>query len=136
MTLATVIDGVVATLGAMTGIERAYADPPESIAQFPALLAFAGNGEMTVVSGGLGKSLHTIVVEIHHSRTIIQEAIDAAKVWPDRVLQALYDDQAAPSSALGGVVWPVLYEAAPLAYNQETHYGVRFRITIKAMDAL
>jgi hypothetical protein len=133
MTLETVVDGLVTTLGTMTGIERAYADPPEALAQFPCLIAFAGSGTMEVVTAGLGKSLHTVIVEIHHSRTIVQAAIDAAKVWPDRVLAALYAAQ--KTSALY-VVYPFTYESLPLPYNQETHYGVRFRITIKDMVTL
>jgi hypothetical protein len=133
MTLKTVVDGLVTTLGAMTGIVRAYTDPPESLSEFPCLIAFAGSGEMQVVSAGLGKSLHTVVVEIHHDRQIIQQAIDEAKVWPDRVLAALYAAQAASTLA---VVWPVTYEALPLPYNQEVHYGVRLRVTVKEMVAL
>lgn len=126
MTLATVVDGLVTTLGAMTGIERAYADPPESLNEFPCLIAFAGSGTLEVVSAGLGKNLHTVIVEIHHSRQIIQEAIDGAKVWPDLVLAALYGSS-------HQVVYPVTYEALPLPYNQETHYGVRLRVTVKDM---
>lgn len=133
MTLETTVDGLVSVLGAMTGIERAYADPPESLNEFPCVIAFAGSGELTAVSAGLGKCLHTVIVEIHHSRQIIQEAIDEAKVWPDRALAALYAAQAAGTVA---VVWPVRYEALPLPYNQETHYGVRLRVTVKDMVAL
>ena len=133
MTLAALVDELVATLGAMPGIERAYADPPESLNEFPCLIAFAGSGEMQLVSAGLGKSLHTVIVEIHHSRQIIQEAIDAAKVWPDRVLAALHAAQTASTLALAG---PVTYEALPLPYNQEVHYGMRFRVTVKDMVAL
>lgn len=133
MTLATVVDGLVTTLGAVTGIERAYADPPESLSEFPCLIAYAGSGTMEVMSAGVGKNIHTVIVEIHHSRTIIQEAIDQAKVWPDQVLAALYTAQ--KTSTLM-VVWPVFYESTALGYNQEMHYGVRFRIPVKDMVTL
>lgn len=136
MTLAAVVAHLVDTLGAMDGIVRAYDDPPESLSEFPCLLAYAGSGQLELVSAGLGKSIHTVVVEIHHSRTIIQEAVDAAKVWPDRVMAALYADQRSPSSGSGGIVWPVTYEAIPLPYSNEVHYGVRFRIPVKDMVAL
>lgn len=133
MTLETRVNGLVTTLGAMTGIVRAYADPPESLNEFPCLIAFASAGTMEVVTAGLGKNIHTIVVEIHHSREIMQAAIDAAKVWPDRVLQALYTAAAAGTVT---VVWPMTYEALPLPYNQEVHYGMRFRIPVKDMVIL
>jgi hypothetical protein len=103
------------------------------LAQLPCLIAFAGSGTMEAVSYGLGKNLHTVIVEIHHSRTIVQAAIDAAKVWPDRVLAALYTAQ--KTSALY-VVYPFTYEALALPYNNEVHYGMRFRITIKDMVTL
>lgn len=133
MTLATVVDGLVTTLGGMTGIVRAYADPPESLSEFPCLIAYAGSGTSEVISAGVGKNLHTVIVEIHHSRTVIQEAIDQAKVWPDRVLAALYTAQKTNTLT---VVWPFFYESIPLGYNQEVHYGVRFRIPIKEMVTL
>lgn len=133
MSLETVVNGLVTTLGGMTGIVRAYADPPESLSEFPCLIAYAGSGTMEVVSVGMGKNIHTVVVEIHHSRTIIQEAIDQAKVWPDRVLAALYTAQ--KTSTLT-VVWPMVYESIALGYNQEMHYGVRFRIPVKDMVTL
>ncbi len=133
MSLETVVDGLVTTLGGMTGIVRAYADPPESPQEFPCLIAYAGTGTLEAVSGGLGKNLHTVIVEVHHNREIIQDAIDAAKVWPDRVLQTLYTAQ--KSSTLV-VVYPVTYESTALQYNAEWHYGVRFRITVKDMVTL
>lgn len=126
MTLANVVDGLVTALSGMTGLERAYADPPESLNEFPCLIAYAGSGTLEAMSAGLGKHLHTVIVEVHHSRQIVQDAINQAQVWPDLVYSALR------SSSLM-VVWPATYEALPLPYNQETHYGVRFRVTVKDM---
>lgn len=133
MTLEGTVSALVQVLAGLDGIERAYDDPPEALTEFPCALAFAGSGSQEVVSDGLGKSLHTVIVEIHHSRQIVQEAIDAAKVWPDRLLQGLYRAQRRGDLQ---IVWPVQYEALPLPYNQETHYGMRFRVTLKVMAAL
>lgn len=133
MSLQNIITQLNAVLSTMTGIERWYDDPPESLNQFPCGLSYASNGEMSVASFGASKALHTITFEVHHARTISQEAIDAAKVWPDRVLAKL---AANPSlnGACDTVVWPVRWQAMPLPYGtDELHYGVRFSMTVKAM---
>lgn len=133
MSLEMTVDELISVLGAMTGIVRAYSDPPESLNEFPCLIAYVGSGTMEAVSVGFGKGLHTVIVEIHHDRQILPQAVDEAKVWPDRVLQALY---AACSAGTLTLVWPFSYEALPLPYNQEVHYGVRFRITCKDIVTL
>lgn len=133
MTLEATVDNLVTALGAMTGIVRAYADPPESLNEFPCLIVYADTGTLELVSVGQGKNIHTIIGCVYHSREIIQTAIDAAKVWPDRVLQALYTAQAASTLT---VIWPVTYEAVALPYNDKWHYGVRFRIPVKDMVTL
>lgn len=130
-----IIAALLDTLGSVTGIVRAYDDPPEALNEFPCVIAYAFTGELNVMSAGLGKELHTLVVEVHHTRQLLPQAIDAAKVWPRRVLTALNDDL-----TLGGtvdaVVWPVRYRAGRLAYAEEVHYGVRFEVTVKVMVAL
>lgn len=135
MSLETLITELNTVLGAMTGIERWYADPPESMSEFPSGITYAATGELHAVSGGLGKCLHDIAFEIHHSRTVLPESIDAAKVWPDRVLLALAANPLI-NGASDGIVWPIRYQASPLEYAKEIHYGVRFRVVVKQMVAI
>lgn len=135
MSLENVVAALVTAAGGMTGITRAYADPPESISEFPAAIVYAYRGELSVASYGVGKSLHTVVVEIHHSRQVAPQAINDAKVWPDRLLAALYADQTL-GGAVDGIVWPVTYRATPIRYANEVHYGVRFEVTVKTMETL
>jgi len=133
MALSDVIDQYVTAFGAMTDMTRCYADPPEAMKEFPCAIVYATSGDMTV-GGGMAVSIHVINLEIHHSRQILPDAIDDAKVWPDRVLSALYG-----GGTFGGyvaaVVWPVTYEALALGYSGETHYGMRFRIPTKVITA-
>ena len=131
MALADVIDQYVTAFGAMTGIIKCHADPPEQMAQFPCAIVYVSSGEMTV--GGHGaQSIHTIILDIHHSRVILPRAVDEAKVWPERVLNKLYT-----GGTFGGyvaaVVWPMTYDALALSYAGETHYGMRFRIPTKVI---
>lgn len=133
MALSDVIDQYVTAFGAMTGIVKCFDDPPEQMAQFPSAIVYVSNGQMTV--GGHGaQSIHTVILEIHHSRVILPQAVDEAKVWPERVTSALYH-----GGTFGGyvaaIVWPVTYEALALGYSGETHYGMRFRIPTKVITA-
>lgn len=135
MTLANVIDEFVTAFGGMTGITKCYADPPEAITQFPAALVYVTSGEISVGSHG-AQAIHTITLDIHHSRQILPDAVDAAKVWPDRVTYELHTEMLA--DRFGGyvtaIVYPVTYEAVALAYAGETHYGMRFRIPTKIIS--
>lgn len=134
MALSDVIDQYVTAFGGMTGMQRVYADPPEALAEFPCALVYVASGELTV--GGHGaQAIHVINLEIHHSRQILPEAVDAAKVWPERVVKELHTEMLADrfGGYVAAVVWPVTYEALALQYNNEVHYGLRFRIPTKVI---
>jgi hypothetical protein len=132
MSLDAAIDGLRAAVATMTGLTRVYTDPPESLNEFPCAFVVADSGEMSD-SGAGGYSLHTLAVEVFHSRTVIAQAVDGAKVWPDRMFAALRADP-----RLGGSVshvrWPMTWQAGALTYNGITHYGMRFRITVKVNE--
>ena len=137
MALADVIDQYVTAFGAMTGITRCYSDPPESIQEFPAAIVYAKSGTINMGGGGLVEELHTIILEIHHERQMLELAVDAAKVWPRRVTTALYN-----GGTFGGyvtaVVWPIYYDALAVTYGsaQDIHYVMQFRITTKVLATL
>lgn len=132
MSLDAAIDGLRAAVETIPGLARVYTNPPESLNEFPCAFVVADSGEMND-SGAGGYSLHTLVVEIFHARAVLAQAVDGAKVWPDRVLAALRVDH-----TLGGTVshvrWPVTYQAGALNYNNITHYGMRFRVTVKVNE--
>lgn len=119
------------TLAAMTGIARWYGDPPESINEFPCGVVWVESGELTA-QGDWCKALHVVRVNIYQTRQVLPTALDAAKLWPYRVMTALRADQ-----TLGGkvaaLVWPLTYRAGPLRYGaaNEIYYGVSFALTIK-----
>lgn len=132
MSLDAAIDGLRNVVTTLDGITRVYTDPPESLNEFPCAFVVADLGEMTDTSAG-GYSLHTLVVEIFHARTVLAQAVDGAKVWPDRMFAALRADP-----RLGGAVshirWPMTYRAGALTYNGNTHYGMRFNVTVKVNE--
>lgn len=138
MSLDTAIDGLRTALSAMTGLKRTYDDPPESISDFPSLIVYSKSGTMLYTASG-GYSLHALVAEVYLSRQVLPEAIDAAKVWPDRVYAILKADQTL-GGAVSHVVWDtqtglgLRYQMLPLQYNQNLHFGVRFEITVKVNE--
>jgi len=132
MTLATAIDGLRTAVETMAGLSRVYTDPPASLSEFPCAFVVASNGEMSDTGAG-GLAFHTIAVEIYQAPNITAQAVDGAKVWPDRMLAALKADP-----LLGGKVthirWPIIYRALGLQYNNVTHYGMRFEVTVKVIE--
>lgn len=132
MSLDAAIGGVRAAVGTMTGLTRIYDDPPASLSEFPCAFVVASNGEMSD-SGAGGIAFHTIAIEIYQSPNITAQAVDGAKVWPDRVFAALRTDP-----TLGGTIthirWPITYQALGLQYNNAIHYGMRFLVTVKVIE--
>jgi hypothetical protein len=135
MALSPVIDALVTVAGNLSGIVRAYADPPESISEFPAAVVYAQRGALGTASAGMGRNLHTIRIDLYTSRTQLPEAVNSARAWPDVLHAALAD---APTLGVSGctIDWPVTYEAIAAQYNNLTHYGLRFEVTVKIVEAL
>lgn len=133
MSLDTAIDGLRTTLSAMAGLKRTYADPPESINEFPALIVYVQRGEMHFSAAG-GHSLHTLIAEVYHARQVLPEAADAAKVWPDLAYAILKADQTL-GGAVSHIVGPLTYQMLPLQYNALIHFGVRFTVTVKVNES-
>lgn len=131
MTLDALIDTVRTHVAALPGLARTYDDPPESMQEFPCAIVYAARGEYEF--GAVGRSFHTVIVEIHHNRQVLPEAMDAAKVWPDR----LYTELAAADDIY--IYDRMRYVCGGLPYGraggtEETHYGVRFEIPCKVMQ--
>lgn len=132
MTVQAVIDNLNSVIATVPGLARVYADPPESISEFPCAITYIREGEMYDSAAG-GYSLHTLVVEIYQARQIMALAIDKAKVWPDLVRSVLRANQTLNGS-ISHFVWPLRYQALPLPYNDQVHFGVRFLVQVKVNE--
>lgn len=135
MSLSAAITQLVTVAGNVSGVVRAYSDPPESISEFPAALVYANNGTLEGISNGLSRNLHTIRIDVLSSRQQLPQAVNEAKAWPDSLQARLRADETL-SGTVSGIVWPVAYEAIALQYNNLTHYGMRFAVTVKIMEAV
>lgn len=134
MTLAAAVDGLRDAMRTVAGLNRVYDDPPGAINEFPAAIVFAVSGELSETGAG-ALCLHTLAVEVYQDPAVTAQAIDAAQVWPDRVLTAIRDDPTM-GGAVAHVRYPVTYRMGPLAYNgtQQPHYGVTFQVTVKVIE--
>ncbi len=132
MSLDAAIDGLRGKVSGLTGLKRVFDDPPESISEFPSAIVYSANGEMTATAAG-GVSLHTLIVEIYHARQVLPQAVDASKVWPDRMFAALKADMTL-GGAVSHIVWPIAYKAGPMRYYEAVHYGVQFEVTVKVNE--
>jgi len=132
MSLDAAIGGVRTAVAGMAGLTRVYDDPPASLSEFPCAFVVPSNGEMSD-SGAGGIAFHTLAIEIYQAPNITAQAVDGAKVWPDRVFAALRTDP-----TLDGTVthirWPITYQALGLTYNNVVHYGMRFNVTVKVLE--
>lgn len=135
MSLASAISQLVEIANDINGVKRAYSDPPESISEFPAAIVYAGRGTLEGISSGLARHLHTIRIDILSSRQQLPQAISEAKGWPDALMTGLRADETL-SGSVSAIVWPVNYEATAIPYNALTHYGMRFEVTVKIMEAV
>lgn len=127
MSLDAVIDAMRVHVGNLTGLKRVYDDPPESLNEFPCANVYAGRGTMEANAAG-GRSFHTVIIDVYESRTVLAEAMDRAKVWPDRMFAEL------KGATDLHIVWPMNYRAAAIEYNAITHYGVRFEVQVKVNE--
>ncbi|MBI1296666.1 hypothetical protein GC175_17055 [bacterium] len=131
MTLEAIIADVLATVGALDGIERVYGDPPESLNEFPCVYCYVGDGEMELISEGYQRGIHTLVLIIMQSRTQLPQAADAIKQWPQKVFDALAADVTL-GGTVASIVWPLRYRVGMIGYGPANAYlGVRFELKVK-----
>jgi hypothetical protein len=132
--LEAVLTALGAALGDMSGLVRWYDEPPESINEFPCGMAFIANGDLTTVSDGMARGLHTIRIAIYLQRQVLPTAVAAAKPWPYRVFRALAAHQKL-SGTCDAIVWPGRYRVGPMQYGSDMHFGMTMDVTVKVNSA-
>lgn len=135
MSLPTIVANLRGVVAGLADMRRAYDDPPESINETPAAVIYVLRGELREVSHGFDQNTHTVAVEIYLSKTLLPQAVNQAKVWPERFLAALKADPDLDGS-IAHIVWPITYRAGPIEYGTingvaHRYYGVRFEVTVR-----
>lgn len=134
MSLANAINGLNTVMKTITQLVRVYDDPPESINEFPSCITYSREGTMEDNAAG-GRSFHTLVADIYIARTVLPQAIDDAKAWPDLVFAAIRADNTF-GGAISHIVWDnglFRYRTGPMRYggSDALLYGVQFTMTVK-----
>ncbi|MBK8772594.1 MAG: hypothetical protein IPM06_19515 [Rhizobiales bacterium] len=124
MSLDATIDKIRVHVAGLTGLARVYSDPPDSMQEFPCAIVIANRGAYELSAAG-GRAFHVIVVEIHSARQVLPQAVDEAKVWPDRMYTKL---AAATDLDING---QITYRAGGIQYGNDVHYAVRFEVPCK-----
>jgi hypothetical protein len=132
--MADALEDAIAALGnaldGMTGLAAWHSNPPESLSEFPCGMAFVVSGEITAVSDGFDRGLHTVRIAIYLARAVLPEAVAAAKVWPYRIHNALTADQTLAGTVMA-IAWPLRYRSGPMMYGAETLFGVAADVVLK-----
>lgn len=134
MSLATTITALRTAIDTISGL-RVYADPPESINEFPSAIIYSSDGTYDLGSANHSRAYHMVVVDVYLARQLLPQAIDSAKAWPTAVYDAVKTAYAAGSIdvvATGGQA-AFTYRSGPMRYNDIDHFGVRFMIRLKEL---
>jgi hypothetical protein len=132
MTLEAACNELLNLAATLSGITRKYADPPETVNEFPAVMVYPMRGNIELLSAGMSRSFHVIALDIIQTRQYIATAVRAAMTWPDLVSNML---RTYPN--LNGTVAhiaSVSYRIGPIRYGQDVLFGARFELTVKVME--
>lgn len=125
MSIASTLDAI-SSASALTGVKRAFGDPPESINEFPATIVYVTSGEFGLMTGRAfcPKMESVFVLELYLARQELPSVIAAASLWPEPILEALRASQLE-------IVYPIRWTMGPLRYNNGSLFGLRFLVTVK-----
>lgn len=131
MEVESAVDALNIVAAALSGMRRNYADPPESISEFPCSMAYIDSG--VYIAGPAQHGNHILILDIYEARQVLAQAVDSAKQWPDKVRTALTANLTLNDtvSHVGDATQFFRYRAQPMPYNDAIHYGVRFWIPVK-----
>lgn len=129
MTLSAAILDIQKKVAALEGIEAAPDSPTEGINVYPFSVCYAKSGQIEFASAGWGNYLHTLVCEIHLSRSMLAEAVECALPYIESFVQSLMADP-----RLGNTVSTtnqIRYLFGLLQWGDDNNIGVRFEIDVK-----
>lgn len=129
MSLPDAIAALQTVAASLDGIQAAPESPPESVEVFPFSVAFARSGAYEPQSASFADGLHTIFLQIHCDRTVLNYAIERATPYIESFPRAVLADP-----TLGGAVSEVRairYAFGALKYAGTDTIGAQFEIDVK-----
>ena len=127
---ATLITNLGAIVATIPQIKRVYADPPDSISEFPCAMIYTVGGDMEAQGVGHFRVFHNLELDIYSNMNVTAEAIAEARIWPGLLFPLLAADMtlSAAAASTDGVI---SYVSGPMPYGTDMHYGVKFSIRYK-----
>jgi hypothetical protein len=118
-------------LEANTDVARAYANPPESLPEFPCYVIEWLRGDMGMASASdTGNYLLTAVVALYVNRQVLATSSAGARPFITSVFEALAGNASLNGAAL--VVEDVRFEGpGGLDYAGNQYFGIRFEVDIR-----
>ncbi len=130
-TITNAITGMRAILAGVAGL-TVPSSLPSTITVYPVAIVYARKGEVDQAMADTYRGMHTLHVDLLHSRTASPEAIESIAQWPDAFAAAF-----AASPNLNGyvvtIVSPWTYDIAEMQYVGTSHFGIRFEVTVKCL---
>ena len=113
----------------LDGIEAAPEEPVEGNIAFPFAVTYASKGRIQFNSSGWGNYLHTIICEIHFSRSMLALAIATAMPYIESFVSALIADPTLTSTV--STINEVRYNFGALEWGRSNNIGIRFELDVK-----
>lgn len=139
MTLTTAISRLQFHALACTGVKAAPDNPPDNISVFPFAFAYPERGDLMAEAADQARDIHTVIVEFHVNRTLLNAAVNTAKGYIEEYAHKLVNDptlNGTVSTILFGERQHITYEFGRLEWNTVQTIGVRFHVPIKVRTAV
>lgn len=111
------------------GIKAAPLKIVESAQQFPFAMSFPRNGTFDLL-GGWNKYINTVYLDIHCSRTLLEQTLEKDVPFLEKIGAALQADPTIGGSG-ATIVSPVRWEFGKLTIGTTETIGYRFIIQVK-----
>lgn len=123
------ITALTTVLGAVTGVEAAYENPPEALNEFPAVVPYFVRGDFSYGQSAPAIGLHTVHADLHISRSQLPTDEAAARPFILRFLIAIAGNL--KMSATCDHCLLKSYSYGRLGYAGKETFGGRFVLEVK-----
>ena len=136
MTITTALTQMASILETNTDAVRAYANPPESLSEFPCFVIEWQEGDLTLATAGdLSNDLLTATVALYTNRQVLPIASSAARPFIVAVRDTLTGNASLNSTALS--VETIRFTGpGALEYGDQTYMGIRFEVDVRFKNAV
>ena len=127
-----IIDRLVTLEAALTGVEAAYDETPESIGSLPAFINYPLRGDAAWLKFDGCTSNYTIAAELHVARIDLPEAEKYARPIINPFITAVFGDRTLDSTV--SEVEAIRWRYGTATFAEEIHLVVFFEVDCRVTD--